>query len=123
MLVDKRNLLQDAFLELEVWHELHGGHGVQIVGKEEKTRIGVVRVNLAEYVRETGGEDTQGVTRRHLLHESKVNCTLKVAVDMKQTEGDDRFDAYVLSPNTTYNAKPEPDQLCVKTLVSLESLG
>jgi hypothetical protein len=97
MLVDKRNMLQDALLELEVWHELNGGHGGVIVGKDEKTKIGIVKVNLAQYVKETGRDDSQGVTRRHLLYESKVNCTLKITVDMKQTEGDDKFDAYVQS--------------------------
>jgi N-terminal C2 in EEIG1 and EHBP1 proteins len=121
MLVDKRNLLQDAFLEFEVWHEIHSGHGVLTVGKEEKTKIGVVRVNLAEYVRESSGEDAQGVTRRHLLHESKVNCTLKVAVDMKQTEGDDKFDAYVSRHGTAFNTKVKTDQRCVRILASLES--
>jgi hypothetical protein len=128
MLVDKRNMLQDATLELEVWHEMPmpGTHGhvhqhsgvphVHVSGKEkeEKARVGIVRMNLAEYVREcrdirerlereapaedaaTKAEAVKGVTRRYLLQDSKVNCTLKVMIDLKQTEGDDKYDAPAL---------------------------
>jgi hypothetical protein len=39
------------------------------------------------------GHELVGATRRHLLQDSKVNCTLKVTIDLKQMEGDDKFDA------------------------------
>ncbi len=97
MLVDKRNMLQDFYLELEVLHEVQlplgsGPHS----GKDEKSKMGTVKINLAEYVKETrmiGDKDSGGVTRRHLLQDSKVNSTLKVTIDLKQIEGDDKFDA------------------------------
>jgi N-terminal C2 in EEIG1 and EHBP1 proteins len=82
MLVDKRNMLQDVFLELEAWHEIPPQSGLlHHLPKDEKTKMGVVKINLAEYVKETrmiGDKDPGGVTRRHLLQDSKINCTLKV---------------------------------------------
>jgi N-terminal C2 in EEIG1 and EHBP1 proteins len=66
--------------------------------------LGSVKINLAEYVddgrdgrrgkSEAGGEDGgEGVVRRYLMQESKINSTLKIGVKMRQLEGDTNFTA------------------------------
>ncbi|KAG9119695.1 hypothetical protein FRC07_005145 [Ceratobasidium sp. 392] len=47
-----------------------------------KTTLGVVRLNLAEYV------GKGAVTRRYLLRDSKTNATLKMTVDVKYLSGE-----------------------------------
>jgi hypothetical protein len=71
MVVDKNGVLQECFMHVEVIHEVPTG------GKEDRSLLGGVRINLAEYVEATrlGNE---GVERRHLLMDSKINSTLKV---------------------------------------------
>jgi hypothetical protein len=90
LLVDKNNWLQESIFTLEVIHE------VKIGGKEERSLLGNVRINLAEYV-EASKLSNDPVTRRYLLHESKINSTLKVSVRLVQVEGDQTFMAYVES--------------------------
>lgn len=74
MVVDKNYNLQESPMQLEVFHE------VLLRGKEEKSLLGFVKVNLAEYV-EPSAQNEEGVARRHLLQESKINSTLKVYYD------------------------------------------
>ncbi|QRV98904.1 N-terminal C2 in EEIG1 and EHBP1 proteins [Ceratobasidium sp. AG-Ba] len=50
-----------------------------------KTTLGVVRLNLAEYV----GKGS--VTRRYLLRDSKTNATLKLTIDVKWLSGDQDY--------------------------------
>ncbi|KAG8743292.1 hypothetical protein FRC10_012255 [Ceratobasidium sp. 414] len=50
-----------------------------------KTVLGVVRLNLAEYV----GKGS--VTRRYLLRESKTNATLKLTIDVKWLSGEQDY--------------------------------
>jgi EEIG1/EHBP1-like protein len=72
LVVDKNGVLQESNLELEIVHE------VAIGGKEERSGLGEVKVNVSEYVEAT--RQTQDlVQRRHLLQNSKVNSTLKVS--------------------------------------------
>jgi N-terminal C2 in EEIG1 and EHBP1 proteins len=62
-------------------------------------QLGNVKVNLAEYVDDVkGGREKQeeidgdeGIVRRYLLQESKINSTLKVGIKMRQLEGDTNF--------------------------------
>lgn len=71
MVVDKNGVLQESILLVEVIHEVPTG------GKEDRSLLGSVRVNLAEYVEATR-LSSEGVQRRHLLLDSKINSTLKV---------------------------------------------
>ncbi|KDQ09575.1 hypothetical protein BOTBODRAFT_58627 [Botryobasidium botryosum FD-172 SS1] len=48
-------------------------------------RLGVVELNLAEYV------GAGSVTRRYLLKESKVNATLRVTIELEKIGGVDQF--------------------------------
>lgn len=59
-------------------------------GRGEKITLGFVTLNLAEYV-EKSENGEEGVTRRYLMQESKVNSTLKVGVAMKQVDGERTF--------------------------------
>jgi hypothetical protein len=48
---------------------------------------------LAEYVEESemGPDGEEGVTRRYLMQDSKINSTLKVGISMKQIDGERNF--------------------------------
>ena len=52
-----------------------------------RPRLGVVYLNLAEYV------DEGPVTRRYLLRESKVNATLQLTLELTHIGGSDKFKA------------------------------
>lgn len=57
--------------------------------------MGYVTLNLAEYVEESeiGPDGEEGVTRRYLMQESKINSTLKIGIMMKQVDGERNFTA------------------------------
>jgi len=71
LVIDKNNWLQEAPLEFHVIHE------VPTAGKEDRSLMGIVKVNLAEYV-EACKNTTDPVQRRYLLQQSRINSTLKV---------------------------------------------
>jgi hypothetical protein len=63
-------------------------------GRGEKITLGYVSLNLAEYVEEsegTGPDGEEGITRRYLMQESKINSTLKIGITMKQVDGERNF--------------------------------
>ncbi|KAH8169774.1 respiratory complex assembly protein Rmp1 [Sarocladium implicatum] len=111
--IDKNNNLTDCPLELEV---------VQEFAHTEKIVLGYVKLNLSEYVEESEnlikdvaspgrgrsssfgvspttvdkvlhGEVEDGVIRRYLMQDSKVNSTLKIGILMVQKDGDRNFTA------------------------------
>lgn len=56
--------------------------------------LGTLTLNLAEYVEESeqvGGDGDEGVVRRYLLQDSKVNSTLKIGIFMRQVDGERNF--------------------------------
>jgi hypothetical protein len=55
----------------------------------EKNVLGKIKLNLAEYVDKV--EEDEGVIRRYLMFESKVNSTVKIGIAMRQIEGDRNF--------------------------------
>ena len=98
--VDRTGMLEECHIHFEVVQDyaeaVKGGRVV----------LGNVKLNLSEYVEREGelrrnpdgvevgevGEDgEEGITRRYLMHESKINSTLKVGILMKQTEGEKDF--------------------------------
>jgi hypothetical protein len=83
MTIDKAGLLQETLLECTIIHEPH---------HSEKLSLGVVKLNIAEYIEasEQGVED-EGVVRRYLMQESKINSTLKIGIYLKQVEGDRQY--------------------------------
>ena len=71
LVIDKHGTLQESEIHLEVLQEYSSG------ARGETIILGNVRLNLAEYV-ESSDEGDDGVTRRYLMQESKINSTLKV---------------------------------------------
>jgi hypothetical protein len=102
LVIDKNGYLQESWMLFEVQHEVSSG------GKGERLTLGTVRLNLAEYVEASEQEGEDGVCRRYLMQDSKINSTLKVSncghrksaillnciqisVSLKQVEGDRNF--------------------------------
>jgi hypothetical protein len=101
--VDKNGMLQESWIHFEVLQEYSVG------GRSERISLGNVKLNLAEYVEQSEADGEEGVSRRYLMQDSKINSTLKVRIRilglelgvlterrqinifMKQTEGDKNF--------------------------------
>lgn len=81
--IDKASMLQECEINFEVIQEFTSSP------ISEKSVLGKIKLNLAEYVDKV--EEDEGVVRRYLMHESKVNSTVKIGIAMRQTEGDRNF--------------------------------
>ncbi|MCJ1228579.1 hypothetical protein MMC12_005240 [Toensbergia leucococca] len=84
--VDRNGILQESDVHFEVLQEYSS------TARGERIVLGNVKLNLAEYV-DCAEEGEEGVTRRYLMQESKINSTLKIGIWMKQTEGDRNYTA------------------------------
>lgn len=75
LVIDKHGMLQESEICFEVFQEYSSG-----ASRGDTVALGSVRLNLAEFVVEGGGEEgeREGVTRRYLMQASKINSTLKV---------------------------------------------
>lgn len=124
--VDRHNNLVECPVEFEI---------IQEFAATEKITLGVIKLNLSEYVEEgealvkdhsfpgrkransTGVSPTsvpkpqpgtekndvpEGVVRRYLMQESKINSTLKMSILMVQIDGDRNFVAPPLKTATTF---------------------
>ncbi|KAF7512299.1 hypothetical protein GJ744_001867 [Endocarpon pusillum] len=101
--IDKHFMLHECDVHFEVLQEYsEGGRGGRVL-------LGSVRINLAEYVDDSGvrgrgrkSEDGVGgdgggeIVRRYLMQESKINSTLKIGIKMSQLEGETNFTAPTL---------------------------
>ncbi|KAF2433173.1 hypothetical protein EJ08DRAFT_686505 [Tothia fuscella] len=85
LVIDKTAVLQELIMIFEVMHE------VFVHGKGERSALGTVKINLAEYVEASEQDGDEGVVRRYLMQDSKINSTLKLSVFMRQTDGDRNF--------------------------------
>lgn len=96
--VGKDGILQECNVHFEILQEYNAG------GRGESITLGELKLNLAEYVEASevqtraspganadGSED--GVVRRYLMQESKINSTLKVGIHMRYIEGTREYDA------------------------------
>ena len=93
--IERTSMLQECEIQFEVLQEYSGG------ARGGRVHLGNVKLNLAEYTqlpeispseRDPQDESEDGsITRRYLLQDSKINCTLKIGIIMKQTEGDSNF--------------------------------
>ena len=96
--VGKDGMLQECTIEFEILQEYSAG------GRGERIRLGDVKLNLAEYVEAsenpatpsspggganpTGeGNTEEGVVRRYLMQDSKINSTLKLSILMLHASG------------------------------------
>lgn len=84
--IDKANLLQETEINFEVVQEYASG------GRGEKITLGHLAINLAEYVEGSEGEGgEEGITRRYLMQDSKINSTLRITIAMRQVDGERNF--------------------------------
>jgi hypothetical protein len=85
--IDKLSNLSECLINFEVVQD----YSSNVRG--EKITLGYVSLNLAEYVEESelGAEGEDGVVRRYLMQESKINSTLKIGISMKQVDGERNF--------------------------------
>lgn len=81
-------MLQECEIVFEVFQEFHSSP------TNEKNTLGKIKLNLAEYVDKV--EEDEGVVRRYLMLDSKVNSTVKIGIAMRQLDGDRNFTTYVL---------------------------
>lgn len=90
--MEKNNMLQECTIHFEVIQEYYNSGA-----RSEKIVLGHVYLNLAEYVEMHdegeggGGGGWQGVTRRYLMQESKINSTVKIGIGMKQVDGERNY--------------------------------
>jgi hypothetical protein len=86
LVIGKDQMLQELHINLEIIQEYSSG------GKGERITLGNVKLNLAEYVDTNDhAHDDEGVTRRYLMQDSKINSTLKVSLNLKHLEGDRNY--------------------------------
>ena len=99
--VDRYGMLQETEIHFEIMQEYSSG------ARGERIILGSIKINLAEYV-DGGDAEEDGVCRRYLMQDSRINSTLKVYIQlpcklcftlnsvkvsilMRQTEGDSNF--------------------------------
>lgn len=86
--IDRTQVLQECEVHFEILQDLASG-----AGNADRNVLGRVKLNLAEYVDKS--DDEEGIVRRYLMQDSKVNSTLRIGVVMRQTEGDKNFITWV----------------------------
>ncbi|KAL1589749.1 hypothetical protein WHR41_01675 [Cladosporium halotolerans] len=97
--VSKDGMLQDSHVDFEVTQEYSTS------GKNERITLGRLKLNLAEYVEASEvqspgppgspghASEAEGVVRRYLMQDSKINSTLKIGIHMRYVEGTRDFTA------------------------------
>ncbi|PLN83232.1 N-terminal C2 in EEIG1 and EHBP1 proteins-domain-containing protein [Aspergillus taichungensis] len=81
--IDRNQSLHDCEVHFDVIQEFATG------GHNDKDLLGRIRLNLAEYVDKS--DDDEGIVRRYLMQDSKINSTLRIGIVMRQVEGDRNF--------------------------------
>lgn len=94
--VSKEGMLQECLADFEVQQEYSTS------GKNERITLGKLKLNLAEYVEASEMQapgspgtapEAEGVVRRYLMQDSKINSTLKIGIHMRYVEGTRDFTA------------------------------
>ncbi|KAM5478631.1 hypothetical protein McanCB56680_006170 [Microsporum canis] len=93
--VDRNQMLQDCDLQFDIFQEFTAGN------RADKVPLGNIKLNLAEYVDKT--ESDEGIMRRYLMQNSKINATVKIGIGISQIEGDSNFIAPPLKPATVFS--------------------
>ncbi|KAJ5654357.1 hypothetical protein N7490_001360 [Penicillium lividum] len=92
--IDRNSMLQECDINFEVIQEFHSSPS------NEKNVLGKIKLNLSEYVDKA--DDDEGVVRRYLMFDSKVNSTVKIGIAMHQQEGDHNFTTPPLKSATVF---------------------
>ncbi len=93
-------MLQECEINFEIIQEFNSSP------PNEKHVLGKIKLNLAEYVDKV--DEDEGVVRRYLMADCKVNSTVKIGIAMRQVEGERNFTTYVsiFSPSSnSHHAK------------------
>lgn len=72
LIVARDGILQESEIHFEVLQEYSSG------ARGERIVLGHVNLNLAEYVEGSDADGEEGISRRYLMQDSKINSTLKV---------------------------------------------
>lgn len=70
--VDKTGTLSESEIHFDVVQEYSAG------SRAERITLGHIKLNLAEYVEQSSSDGEDGISRRYLMQDSKINSTLKV---------------------------------------------
>ncbi|KAJ5803295.1 uncharacterized protein N7503_005745 [Penicillium pulvis] len=92
--IDRNSMLQECDINFEVIQEFHSSP------TNDKNVLGKIKLNLSEYVDKV--DDDEGVVRRYLMFDSKVNSTVKIGIAMHQVEGDRNFTTPPLKSATVF---------------------
>lgn len=84
--IDRNSMLQECEINFEIFQEFHSSPA------NEKHVLGKIKLNLAEYVDKV--DEDEGVVRRYLMADCKVNSTVKIGIAMRQVEGERNFITY-----------------------------
>ncbi|KAJ5477339.1 hypothetical protein N7539_007483 [Penicillium diatomitis] len=92
--IDRNLMLQECDINFEIIQEFHGSP------VNEKHILGKIKLNLAEYVDKV--DEDEGVIRRYLMSDCKINSTVKIGIAMRQVEGDRNFTTPPLKSATVF---------------------
>ncbi|KAJ5774375.1 hypothetical protein N7457_009271 [Penicillium paradoxum] len=92
--IDRALVLHECDITFEVIQEFTSS------AISQKNVLGKIKLNLAEYVDKT--DEDEGIIRRYLMNESKVNSTVKIGIAMRQLEGDRNFTTPHLKSATVF---------------------
>ena len=73
LIVDRNGMLQETEIHFEIMQEYSSG------ARGERIILGNIKLNLAEYV-DASDDVEDGICRRYLMQESRINSTLKVSL-------------------------------------------
>lgn len=89
-------MLQECEINFEIIQEFHSSPA------NEKHVLGKIKLNLAEYVDKV--DEDEGVVRRYLMTDCKVNSTVKIGIAMHQVEGERNFTTYATAFPPIFNS-------------------
>ncbi|KAJ5364146.1 uncharacterized protein N7496_009859 [Penicillium cataractarum] len=92
--IDRNSMLQECEINFEIIQEFHSSPS------NEKNVLGKIKLNLAEYVDKV--DEDEGVVRRYLMSDCKVNSTVKIGIAIRQVEGDRSFTTPPLKSATVF---------------------
>ncbi|QVM08690.1 hypothetical protein D8B26_003370 [Coccidioides posadasii str. Silveira] len=95
LMVDRNHMLQECGIRFDILQEFSPN------SRSDRSLLGNIDLNLAEYVEEA--EADEGVVRRYLMQNSKINATVKIGIMMHQIEGESNFTAPPLKPATVFS--------------------
>ncbi|KAL4896641.1 mitochondrial inner-membrane-bound regulator-domain-containing protein [Aspergillus ambiguus] len=82
--IDRNQSLHECEIHFEIIQEFESSsHG------DSKNMLGRIKLNIPEYVDKS--DDDEGIVRRYLMQDSKINGTLRIGIAIRQVEGDRNF--------------------------------